>query len=180
VGLSLLALYHHRVLATQSQISKGEKNQAIYNLFAAYLQTVPLQELIDSVERSRRDAQLRYVVLYGTLCSYCLSRAKRLDGSYLRTFALELKEQLALTFAAIVTSILTEPHRRLDAEEAAEPVLRQIITVLQQVMCTHDAEKLAIAVLEIYEGETEPKGDHQTDEIRRVKAKVYSAGVSLA
>jgi len=33
------------------------------------------------------------------------SRAERLDGSYLRTFALELKEQLALTLAAFVTSI---------------------------------------------------------------------------
>jgi hypothetical protein len=32
-----------------------------------------------------------------------------------------------------------------------EPPLRQIIDVLQQVMCTHDAEKLAISVLEIYE-----------------------------
>jgi hypothetical protein len=28
-------------------------------------------------------------------------------------------------------------------------------------MCTHDAEKLAISVLEIYKGESEPKGDHQ-------------------
>jgi hypothetical protein len=37
-------------------------------------------------------------------------------------------------------------------QEATEPVLRQIIEVLQQVMCTHDAEKLAISVLEIYEG----------------------------
>jgi hypothetical protein len=35
------------------------------------------------------------------------------------------------------------------AEEAAEPPLRQIIEALQQVMCTHDAEKLAISVLEI-------------------------------
>ena len=31
-----------------------------------------------------------------------------------------------------------------------QPPLRQIIDVLQQVMCTHDAEKLAISVLEIY------------------------------
>jgi len=47
------------------------------------------------------------------------------------------------------------PHSaagRRDAEEAAEPPLRQIIDVLQQVMCTHDAEKRAISVLEIYEG----------------------------
>ena len=138
------------MLPTQSQISKGERQQALYNLFAAYLQTVPLQELIDSVERSRRDAQLRYVVLYGTLCSYCLSRAARLDGSYLRTFALELKEQLAHTLAAFVTSILAGPRKRLNAEEAAEPALRQIIEVLEQVMCKHDAEKLAISVLEIY------------------------------
>jgi hypothetical protein len=139
------------VPATQSQISKGEKKQALYNLFAAYLHTVPLEELIDSVERAHRDAQLRYVVLYGTLCSYCLSRAARLDGSYLRAFAIELKEQLAQILAGFVTSILTQPRRRLNAEEAVEPAVRQIIEVLQQVMCTHDAEKLAIAVLEIWE-----------------------------
>jgi hypothetical protein len=68
----------------------------------------------------------------------------------LRTFALELKEQLAQTLTTFVTSLLTEPRRRLDAEEAAEPPLRQIIEVLQQVMCAHDAEKLAISVLETY------------------------------
>jgi hypothetical protein len=47
--------------------------------------------------------------------------------------------------AAFVTSILTRPPRgRLDAEEAAEPPLRQIIDVLQQVMCTHDANLKAM------------------------------------
>lgn len=117
---------------TKSQISKGEKNQAIYNLFAAYIHTMPLEELIENVERARREAQLRYVVIYGAACSYCLSRAKRLDGSYLRTFALKLKEQLAETLAAFVTSILTQPSGRVDAEEAAEPPLRQIIEVLRQ------------------------------------------------
>ena len=66
----------------------GRLNRQLYNLFAAYLHTVPLKELIDSIERARRDAQLRYVVLYGALCSYYVSRAARLDGSYLRTFAL--------------------------------------------------------------------------------------------
>jgi hypothetical protein len=136
------------VQTTYPQIKAGDKKQALYNLFAAYLRTVPLEELIESVERARREAQLRYVVIYGAACSYCLSRAERLDGSYLRTFALELKEQLAQTLAAFVTSILAGPHR-LDAEEAAEPPLCQIIDVLQQVMCTHDAEKLAISVLEI-------------------------------
>jgi hypothetical protein len=92
------------------------------------------------------------VVIYGAACSYCLARAERLDGSYLRTFALEVREQLAQTLAAFVTSILTEPRRPLEAESAAEPPLRHIIEVLQQVMCTHDAEKLAISALEIYEG----------------------------
>jgi len=96
---------------------------------------------------STADAQLRYVVIYGAACSYCLGRAERLEGSYLRTFSLELKEELAETLAAFVTSILAG---RLDAEEAAEPPLRQIIGVLQQVMCKHDAEKLAISVFEIY------------------------------
>ena len=94
----------------------------------------------------------------------------------MRTFALELKERIAQTLTTFVTSILAGPHR-LDAESAAEPPLRQIIDVLQQVMCTHDAEKLAISDLEIYKGESWPKGDHQT-EIRRVNAKIYSAGVS--
>jgi hypothetical protein len=133
-----------------TQKVKAETKEAIYNLFAAYVHTVPLQDLTEMVERSRRNAQLRYVVIYGAACSYCLGRAKRLDGSYLRTFALELKEQLAQTLAAFVVSILTQPRGRL-AEEAAEPPLRQIVEVLQQVMCTHDAEKLAISVLEIWE-----------------------------
>jgi hypothetical protein len=139
------------VQAIHPQTHTGDKRQALYNLFAAYIHTVPLEELIESVEQARRDAQLRYVVLYGAACSYCLGRTKRLEGSYLRTFALELKEELAQTLAAFVTSILAGPRGRLDAEEAAEPPLRQIIGVLQQVMCTHDAEKLALSVLEIYE-----------------------------
>lgn len=122
----------------------------LFNLFAAYLHTMPLAELLESVERARRDAQLRYVVIHGAACSYCLARAERLDGSYLRTFALELKEQLAHTLTTFVLSILAGPRRRLGAERA-EPPLRQIIDVSQQVMCTRDAEKLAISVLEVYD-----------------------------
>jgi hypothetical protein len=118
------------VQAIHSKINTTNTNQqALFNLFAAYLHTVPLEELICRVERARRDAQLRHVVIYGVACSYCLSRAKRLDGSYLRAFALELKEQLALTFAACVTSILTQ-QRRLDREGVTQPPLRQIIEVL--------------------------------------------------
>jgi hypothetical protein len=138
------AIYAHNVTA--------ETREVIYNLFAAYIHTIPLSELIESVERARLDAKLRYVVIYGAACSYCLARAERPDGSYLRTFALELKEQLAQTLATMVTAILAGPHRRLDTESAAAPPIRQIIEVLQQVMCTHDAEKLAISVLEIYKG----------------------------
>jgi hypothetical protein len=92
------------VQAPHLQTQTGNKKQALYNLFAAYVHTVPLEKLIESVERGRRDAQLRYVVIYGTACSYCLGRAKRLDGSYLRTFALELKEQLAQTLVCHVDS----------------------------------------------------------------------------
>jgi hypothetical protein len=128
----------------------GDKKRALYKLFAAYIHTIPLEELIESVKRARLDAKLRYVVIYGAACSYCLARAERLDGSYLRTFALELKEQLAQALTAFVMSILTGPHRRSTSESAAEPPLRQIIDVLQQE-CPHDAEKLAISVLEIYE-----------------------------
>ena len=87
------------------------------------------------------------------------------QGSCLRTFALELKEQLAQTLAAYVTSILAWRRGRLDAEEAGEPPLRQIVDVLQQVMCAHDAEKLGIAVLEIYEGgyrEEQIRGMHNS------------------
>jgi hypothetical protein len=99
------------VQAIHPQINKGVKKQTLYNLFAAYIHTIPMEELIEGVERARRDAQLRYVVIYGAACSYCLGRAERLDGSYLRTFALELKEQLAQTLAAFVTSILARLSR---------------------------------------------------------------------
>jgi hypothetical protein len=95
------------VQAIHPQTYSGDKKQALYNLFAAYIHTAPLEELVASVEQARRDAQLRYVVLYGAACNYCLARAERLEGSYLRTFALELKEQLAQTLAAFVISILT-------------------------------------------------------------------------
>jgi|GEM_PF-2555415 hypothetical protein len=70
------------VQATYPQINKGEKKQALYNLFAAYIHTVPLEELMESFERARRDAQLRYVAIYGAACSYCLSIAERLDVFY--------------------------------------------------------------------------------------------------
>ena len=89
--------------AIYPQTHTSDKKQALYNLFAAYIHTIPLEELIESVERARLDAKLRYVVIYGTACSYCLARAERLDRSYLRTFALELKEQLAQTLTAYVT-----------------------------------------------------------------------------
>jgi hypothetical protein len=112
------------VQVTRPKITVAEKNPALYNLVAAYLHTVPLSELIESMERARLHAKLRYVVLYGAACSYCLGRAEWLDGSYLRTFALELKEQLAQTLAAYVTSILVGPRGRLDTAKATEPPLR--------------------------------------------------------
>jgi hypothetical protein len=118
------------VQAIHHQTYTSQTKQALYNLFAAYIHTIELEELIESVERARLDAKLRYVVTYGAACSCCLGRAERLEGSYLRTFALELKEQLAQTLAAFVMSILTEPHGCLDAGKAEEPPLRQIIDVL--------------------------------------------------
>ena len=80
--------------AIHTQTDAGDKKQAIYKLFAAYVHTIPLEELIESVERARLDAKLRYVVIYGAAYSCCLGKAQRLDGSYLRTFALELKDGL--------------------------------------------------------------------------------------
>ena len=111
--------------AVYSETNRDDKEQAIYNLFTAYLHTVPLEQLLQSVERARRDAQLRYIVIHGAACSYCLGRAKRLEGSYLRTFAFELKEQLAQTLAAFVKSILAGPHRCPDVKEAARELLEE-------------------------------------------------------
>ena len=51
----------------------------------------------------------------------------------------------------MVASIVAGPHSPLIAEEEAPPPLRLIIDALQQVMCAHDAEKLAISGLEICE-----------------------------
>lgn len=63
------------------------------------------------------------------------------------------KEQLVQTLAVFVTSILTQPRGGLDVEEATEPPLRLIIEVLKQVTRTHDAEQLAISVLEFCESD---------------------------
>jgi hypothetical protein len=41
----------------------ADTKEDIYNSFAAYVRTVPLEELIESVARARRDAQLRHVRL---------------------------------------------------------------------------------------------------------------------
>jgi hypothetical protein len=71
---------HRFVQAIHSHTDMGDRKQAIYNLFAAYIHTIPLEELIESVERARLDAKLTYVVIYGAACSYCLARAERLTG----------------------------------------------------------------------------------------------------
>jgi hypothetical protein len=42
------------VQAIHPQTDTGDKKQPIYNLFAAYMHTIPLEELIESVERWRR------------------------------------------------------------------------------------------------------------------------------
>jgi hypothetical protein len=102
-----------------------------------------------------------------------LSIAKKLEGSYLRTFALELKEQLAQTLAAFVMSVLAQPRGGLNAESATGPPLRQIIEVLQRVMCTHDAKKLAISVLGIYEDrKCEERGDSNADTTKENSLRV--------
>jgi hypothetical protein len=54
------------VQAIHPKTQTSDTKQALYNLFAVYIHTVLLEELIESVERSRRDAQLRYVGIYGT------------------------------------------------------------------------------------------------------------------
>jgi hypothetical protein len=112
VGLSRAAQI--RLLCKQSTIKliQPTRNRLSTTSLLPILHTIPLEELIESVERARLEAKLRYVVIYGAACSYCLARAERLDGSYLRTFALELKEQLAQTLTAFVMSILTQPRRR--------------------------------------------------------------------
>jgi uncharacterized protein YjbI with pentapeptide repeats len=61
------------VHAIRPQTYTCDNRHAFYKLFAAYFHTVPLEELLGSVERTRRDAQLRYVVMYGAACSYFLS-----------------------------------------------------------------------------------------------------------
>ena len=61
--------------AIHTQADASNKRKALYNLFAAYIHTIPLEELIESVERARLDAKLRCVVIYGAACSYCLGKA---------------------------------------------------------------------------------------------------------
>jgi hypothetical protein len=63
--------------------------------------------------------------------------------------------------------------------EVAEPPLRQIIDVLQQVMCKHDAEKLAISVLEIWEDGYQYRCDVERESSRHgsVKKSVHTTGI---
>jgi hypothetical protein len=61
-----------------------------------------------------------------------------------------LKDQLARILATYASSILAQKGVRADAESGIEPPIRQIVTMLKQIMCKHDAEKLAISVLEIW------------------------------
>jgi hypothetical protein len=51
------------VQAIHSHTDMGDRKQAIYNLFTAYIHTIPLEERIKNVERARLDAKLRYVVI---------------------------------------------------------------------------------------------------------------------
>ena len=53
------------VQAIHPHTEMGDKKQALYKLFAAYIHTVPLEQLLESIERARLDAKLRYVVIYG-------------------------------------------------------------------------------------------------------------------
>jgi hypothetical protein len=130
------------------------------------------------VEQTRSVAQPRYVVIYGAACSYCLSIAKKLEGSYLRTFAPQLREQLAQTLAVFVMSILTQPRGGLNTEGATKPRLCQIIEELQRVMCTHETEKLAISVLGIYEDrKCEERGDCNAD---TTKENSLACGISAS
>jgi len=48
-------------------------------------------------------------------------------------------------------AFLRAPIAKISSAARPKPPLRQIIEVLQQAMCAHDAEKLAISVLEIWE-----------------------------
>ena len=127
--------------AIHRQPDAREKRQ-IYNLFAAYVHTVPLQELIANVERARRDAQLGCVVLYGAACSYCLGRAERLEGSYLRTFALALKERQ--TLAAFVTSILVTVQISRNALECSN---KPVFVMKPYRMCALETRPLRLAAL---------------------------------
>ena len=78
-----------------------------------------------------------------------------------------------------MTAILAEPRRRADGESAAEPPLRQIIDVLQQVMCTYDAEKLAISAVEIY-GEVTSAYIEKYPELRSRPVGHYPLSVNVA
>jgi hypothetical protein len=83
----------------------GRKGQALYKLFAAYIHTIPLEELIESVERARLGAKLHYVV-YGAACSYCLARPNGLKDRICGRLRLSEKSSSAQTLSSHVTSIL--------------------------------------------------------------------------
>jgi hypothetical protein len=59
----------------------AETGEVIHKLFAANVHTVPVEELLANVERARRDAQLRYVAIYGVGVPLCRKSGKYSLGS---------------------------------------------------------------------------------------------------
>ena len=66
--------------AIHHQTDTSQTKQALYKLFAAYIHTIPLEELIESVERARLDAKLRYVVIYGAPAAIASAEQNGLTG----------------------------------------------------------------------------------------------------
>jgi hypothetical protein len=83
-------------------------SQALQNILAAYFHTIPLNELIDSKDRSKRQEHLIYVTICGAACSSCLSEERRFERVRARAALFEDREAVTDLLFSQFIAILTE------------------------------------------------------------------------
>lgn len=125
-------------------------SQPLQNLISAYFHTMPLNELIDSKDRSRRQEQLIYELVSGAECSVCFSRDTTFERFRTQALPFEDREAIAyLLFSQLLAIPISSQLFFRVSGEARGKLYCSVVEILQQAMCMHDAEKIILAARDI-------------------------------
>ncbi|MGZ4925522.1 MAG: hypothetical protein ACXV4B_03610 [Halobacteriota archaeon] len=139
------------VHAIQRHALPAEIQQLLHNILSAYFRTKPLEELVDIKDRSKRPLQLVYIALAGAECTSCASAGEELVKHPLSVHPLEVRAEAVQNLLSSVANILEGTRSPTLSFYNSAELLSECKGLLCQVMCAHDAEKLGISVLGIYE-----------------------------